>query len=57
MKNISVEQVSTIVVISGAAMIAGSRCNFLAAIGSIQAMSFESTTVAMIAILTVNASL
>lgn len=56
-KNISVEQVSTIVVISGAAMIAGSRCSFLAAIGSIQAMSFESTTVAMIAILTVNASL
>ncbi len=56
-KKIRVEQVSTIVVIRGAAMIAGSRPSFLAPIGSIAAISFESTTVTIIARLTVNASL
>ena len=41
MKNISVEQVSTIVVISGAAMIAGSRCSFLAAMFEERQRIFE----------------
>ena len=53
LKNTSVEQVSTIVVISGAAIIAGSRCNLFASIGSMHPISLDITTVAIIAKLTV----
>ena len=40
MKNTSIEHMSTIVVISGAAIIAGSNFSFLAIIGSIPPTSF-----------------
>ena len=48
---------STIVVISGDAMIAGSSLTRFASIGSMHAIAFDIMTVAIIARLTVSASL
>jgi hypothetical protein len=45
LKYISIEQVSTIVVISGDAIIAGSKCSFFASSGRIQPISFAKITV------------
>ena len=57
LKNSSTEHVSTIVVISGAAIIAGSSFSFLAAIGSIHPSSLAITTTPAIVKLTTSASL
>lgn len=56
LKKTNVVQVSTIVVISGAAIIAGSSFSFFAAIGSIHPISLDIITVEIIAKLTVTAS-
>ena len=45
LKYISIEQVSTIVVISGDAIIAGSKCSFFASSGRMQPISFAKITV------------
>lgn len=47
LKNTKIEHMSTIVVINGAAIIAGSSFSFLAAIGNIPPTSLEITAVAI----------